>query len=97
MGNAITLDSRALWLTLRDHGGWWSAHHLAEHWSPTFHEREISEHLRALHAGGFVAQSHITVYRTQVPTYAVTDLCRALPGCSLSTASRSTTPEGAHA
>ena len=83
MGNAITLDSRALWLSLHAHGGWWTAARLTRHWAPTFQEREVAEHLWALHRGGFVARREVPEGRLRITAYAFTDLCRALPGHDL--------------
>ena len=81
MGNAITSDARALWLMLRNDGGWWTANQLVHHWRPTFAEWEVNDMLRALVAGGFVE------LRPQGPlqTYCITSTCVALPGLSLGT------------
>lgn len=78
MGNAINQDARALWISLRNDGGWWTAHRLTQHWSPTFAEFEVENYLQALHAGGFVAQRSDLVPRQA--SYAVTSECNVLPG-----------------
>jgi hypothetical protein len=80
MGNAIDLNARALWLSLRNQGGWWSAMNLMVHWSPTFSVDEVVAHLKALHRGGFVAEQEVSPHQVRVKTYAVTPLCRPLPG-----------------
>jgi hypothetical protein len=79
MGNAINQDARALWLMMRRDGGWWSASMLTHHWRPTFVIGEITAHLDALAAGGFLQE------REQLGTknYCVTSSCTPLPGCSL--------------
>lgn len=77
MGNAINQDSRALWLALRNDGGWWTVWELARFWQPTFAEWEISELLQGLVAGGFVAGRDVVPGRT---SYCVTSECLALPG-----------------
>lgn len=79
MGNAITSDARAMWLMLRNDGGWWTAKNLTHHWRPTFAEWEVNDMLNALVAGGFIEK------RTQdlFITYGITSTCAALPGLSL--------------
>lgn len=77
IGNAITQDSRALWLGMRSQGGWWTVKSLVLFWSPTFAEYEVIELLTGLIAGGYVASREMT--RGQV-SYAVTSACAALPG-----------------
>lgn len=75
MGNAITQDTRALWLMLRTDGGWWTVAMLTHHWRPTFQPYEVQQAMDALEAGGFVES------RDQASnlTYGVTSSCRELP------------------
>ncbi len=75
-GNAITIESRALWLMLQRQRGWWTVRMLVKHWEPTFSEFEMLAVLQALHHGGFVMrQDGLTGQQ-----WAVTDDCLALPG-----------------
>lgn len=76
MGNAITQDARAIWLSLVSAGGWWTANNLRLHWGPTFTELEMVEALSALAGGGFVERREFQC-RAQ---YCVTSDCRQLPG-----------------
>jgi hypothetical protein len=76
MGNAITQDVRALWLMLRDNGGWWTVAMLTHHWRPTFDPREVQQAMDALEAGGFVTSRN----QATQPTYCVTSDCKVLPG-----------------
>lgn len=76
MGNAITQDARAIWLSLVSDGSWWSANSLRAHWSPTFTEAEMQNALTALVGGGFIAK------RSQLSAtqYAFTSDCKQLLG-----------------
>ncbi len=79
-GNAITQDSRALWLMLRNDGGWWTVNQLVHHWRPTYQAWELEELLSALQGAGFLER------RSQGPghlTWGVTSACLPLPGLSL--------------
>jgi hypothetical protein len=79
MGNAITQDARALWLMLRNDGGWWTVSQLTHHWRPTFAKEEVQHMLDALVASRFVelrAQVHLQ-------TYCITSSCLPLPGLLL--------------
>lgn len=65
MGNAITQDVRALWLMLRNDGGWWTVSMLTHYWRPTFATYEVQQAMDALEAGGFVmsqGQKHSLIY-----------------------------------
>jgi hypothetical protein len=75
MGNAITQDTRALWLMLLRDGGWWTVAMLTHHWRPTFQPYEVQQAVDALEAGGFLAS------RDQAGTriYAITTDCKSLP------------------
>ena len=77
MGNAITQDTKYLWIMLRKDGGWWTAKMLTRHWHPTFAPHEVQEALDALEAGGFLASRD---QLTQTPQYAFTSDCLVLPG-----------------
>lgn len=75
MDNAITQDTRALWLMLQGDGGWWTVAMLTHHWKPTFAPYEVQQAVDALEAGGYLDS------RDQAGTriYAVTTSCSALP------------------
>lgn len=75
MGNAITQDTRALWLMLKRDGGWWTVSMLTHHWRPTFAPHEVQQAVDALEAGGFLDS------RTQLGSrlYAFTSGCNELP------------------
>lgn len=75
MGNAITYDTRHLWLMLRRDGGWWTAKMLTAHWSPTFAPHEVQQALDALEAGGFLNSRDQQGERI----YAFTSGCKLLP------------------
>ena len=77
MGNAITQESRALWLMMRRDGGWWTVRNLVHHWHPTFPEWEVKQLLQGLLAGGFLMQREIAPGQIG---YAFTSECKALPG-----------------
>ena len=74
---AITLASRALWLMLRNDGGWWTVVALTHQWEPTFTRVEVADLLAGLEQGRFVVRRDP---RASVPSFAVTADCRALPG-----------------
>lgn len=78
VGNAITQDSRALWLGLRRQGGWWTAPGLVRHWSPTFALWEVQQMLDGLVAGGFVMCRDDA--KPGETSYAFTSECKPLPG-----------------
>lgn len=80
MGNAITQESRALWLAMRNQGGWWTAKALLHFWQPTFALFEIEELLKALHAGLYIEARPMTPGEW---SYCVTSDCNALPGEAL--------------
>ncbi len=75
MGNAITQETRYLWLMMMRDGGWWSVTLLTRHWSPTFAPHEVQQAVDALEAGGFLDS------RDQAGTrvYAFTSDCKSLP------------------
>ena len=75
MGNAITQDTRALWLTLQADGGWWTVTMLTHHWRPTYQPYEVQQAVDALEAGGHLDS------RDQAGTriYGVTSGCKVLP------------------
>ncbi|MBI2770019.1 MAG: hypothetical protein HYX47_10375 [Burkholderiales bacterium] len=77
MGNAITPDSRALWLMLARNGNWWTVKTLVHHWRPTFTAVELDDLLRPLVGHGYVM---VRDKSAAEPTYAVTSDCFALPG-----------------
>ena len=78
MGNAITPECRAVWLTLARLGGWWTVKTIVRHFRPTFAEFEVIDIVQALQPGGYL------VGRAMVPggqlSYAVTSECNPLPG-----------------
>lgn len=76
MGNAITVDARALWVFIRNSGGWWSVSMLTHHWRPTFADHEVEAHMGALVRGRFLVE------RMQLGTvqFCVTSDCLHLPG-----------------
>ena len=75
-GNPITPDVRALWLRLREHGGWWTLDMLTPHWRPTCKPHAVQQAMDALEAGGFVeSRGHATRV-----SYGVTSDCKTLPG-----------------
>ncbi|WOI45876.1 hypothetical protein [Acidovorax sp. BLS4] len=78
MGNAITPETRALWLFLRNLGDWLTAAQIAHHWRPTFTVGEVDNHMRALLHGRFVAQR--PAEGDALWAYAVTADCLPLPG-----------------
>ncbi|ABE42950.1 hypothetical protein [Polaromonas sp. JS666] len=53
-GDPITPDVRALWLRLREDGGWWTLDMLTPHWKPTHTPRTVQHAMDALEAGSFV-------------------------------------------
>lgn len=75
MGNAITQETRYLWLMLKKDGGWWTVAMLKHHWRPTFAPYEVQQAVDALEAGGFLES------REQVGAriYAFTSDCKSLP------------------
>lgn len=74
---AITLASRAMWLMLRNDGGWWTLVALTRQWEPTFTQDEVADLLAGLEQGRFVVRRDP---RAAVPSFAVTADCCALPG-----------------
>lgn len=87
MGNAIGIEARALWLSVRNEGGWWSVSELTHYWRPGLHEEEVQRHLENLHRMGFLearARGPQTPRSLHQLTYAVTSNCQALPGYELS-------------
>lgn len=82
---AITLASRAMWLMLRNDGGWWTEAALKAQWEPTFTVEEVSWLLRGLEKGGFVARRDPS---ERTPHFAVNASCLALPGTLPMTAER---------
>lgn len=80
MGNAINQESRALWLMLRNVGGWWTVSQLRVFWQPTFAEYEIQDLMVGLAGGMFVQQREDPA---GVFSYAVTSDCQPLPGLTL--------------
>lgn len=78
VGNAINQDSRALWLSMRSSGGWWTVRSLTNHWHPTFPQWEVEELLRGLVAGSYVMARDDVNPGTR--SYAVTSECLSLPG-----------------
>lgn len=75
MDNALTQDTRALWLMLRSDGGWWSIKMLTRHWHPTFAPHEVQQAVDALEAGGYLDSRDQAGARI----YCVTSGCKALP------------------
>lgn len=75
MGNAITQDTRALWLMLVRDGGWWTVALLTHHWRPTFQPYEVQQAVDALEAGGFLDSRDQAGERI----YGFTSDCKALP------------------
>lgn len=80
MGNALDANARALWLMVRNDGGWWTVSQLTHYWRTTFSAGEVQDYLEALRKGGFLA-------RKAVPgmawAYAVTPECKPLPGLAI--------------
>ncbi|HQR97608.1 MULTISPECIES: hypothetical protein [unclassified Polaromonas] len=85
MGNAITQDTRALWLMLVRDGGWWTAAMLTHHWRPTFAPHEVQQAVDALEAGGFLA-SRDQGDKAHTRIYAFTSECKTLPDLPPATA-----------
>jgi hypothetical protein len=77
MGNAITQESRAVWLAMRNQGGWWSVKALLHFWQPTFAQFEIEELVKGLKAGRYVMAREVNPGEI---SYAVTSDCLVLPG-----------------
>lgn len=75
MGNAITQDTRAIWLTLRDTGSWWTVQAMTSHWAPSYAPFEVRDALEALRMGGF-SESREGFPDTQ---YCFTSSCKPLP------------------
>lgn len=76
MGDPITQDVRALWLRLRQDGGWWTLDMLTHHWKPTHIPRTVQHAMDALEAGSFVESRD----QTTRLSYRVTSDCETLPG-----------------
>ena len=85
MGNAIGIEARALWLSLRNEGGWWSVSNLTRHWCPAFPDFGVLDHLGTLRRLGFLERRALGPHAPNTMTYAVTSSCQALPGYELST------------
>lgn len=83
--SAITMASRAIWLALRNDGGWWTAGALTRLWEPTFSQDEMVAILQGLEKGRFVARRDPG---ERIPSFAVTAQCAALPGTSAPVAER---------
>lgn len=79
MGNAITQDTRALWLMLVRDGGWWTVNMLTHHWRPTFAPHEVQQAVDALEAGGFLSSQDQNGKRV----YGFTSDCQSLPDLPL--------------
>lgn len=86
MGNAITLDMRALWLMLRNDSGHWTVSELTHFWRPTFDREEVQRILDAMAGMGFVKRS-AQVASTKY-AYCVTADCIPMPGLSTQPGSR---------
>lgn len=82
---ALTMASRALWLMLRNDGGWWTLVALTRQWEPTFTEEEVADLLVGLEQGRFVVRRDP---RAAVPSFGVTADCCALPGTTLNAPQR---------
>lgn len=78
MGNAITQETRYLWLMLVKDGGWWTASMLTRHWSPTFAPHEVQQAVDALEAGGFLASRDMGD-KAHTRIYGFTSDCKRLP------------------
>lgn len=78
MGNAITQDTRALWLMLMKDGGWWTVAMLTHHWRPTFEPYEVQQAVDALESGGFLDSRDQAGKRI----YGFTSDCKRLPDLS---------------
>ena len=78
--NPFTPDCRALWLMLRNDGGWWTAAALLHHWRPAFTDYEIADALKALRAGDFIQAREQSFGQL---SYCVTSDCKALPAAEL--------------
>lgn len=86
MGNALTEDVRALWLSIRASGAWWTVHELVHHWRPTFTEWEVQQYLEALVTGGYIqARDAGFGGSPNLPQYCVTSDCHPLPGDAFAT------------
>jgi hypothetical protein len=77
MGNAITQESRMVWLAMRNQGGWWSVKALLHFWAPTFAQFEIENMVKGLKAGGYITSRKMNPDEI---SYAVTSDCLPLPG-----------------
>jgi hypothetical protein len=78
MGNAITQESRAVWLALRRHGGWWTVKAITHHFRPTFAEFEVQEIVDGLVPGGYLTARRMSPHQSF--SYCFTSECRPLPG-----------------
>lgn len=76
MGNAITQDTRAIWLTLRDTGSWWSVKAMTSRWSPSYSPYEVQDALEALRAAGFAERRS---WENRDAEYCFTSSCKPLP------------------
>ena len=75
-GDPITPEVRALWLRLREDGGWWTLDMLTPHWKLTHTPHTVQHAMDALEARGFVeSRDHASGL-----SYGVTSDCETLPG-----------------
>lgn len=74
----LTTDARALWLMLRNQGGWWTLQKLQAYWEPTFTNTELEQLLSALVNGKHVAQCA----HSSGDCFSVTTDCTPYPGLS---------------
>lgn len=88
MGNAITQETRYLWLLLMKDGGWWSTKMLTRHWHPTFAPHEVQQAVDALEAGGFLVSrdqegENDQDQKVSTRIYAFTSDCMLLPDLAI--------------
>ncbi|MEP6772234.1 MAG: hypothetical protein ABI893_10570, partial [Polaromonas sp.] len=76
MKDPISDDVRALWLRLREHGGWWTLRTLALHWRPTCEPHDVQQAVDILEARGFVESRH----QASQLSYGITPDCNIPPG-----------------
>jgi hypothetical protein len=76
----ISEDRLAVWLTLAQSGGWWTARTLTRHCTPAFVEWELDALLEALQTDGHVTRREMV---EGVRSYAVTSDCLPIGGYAL--------------
>ncbi|CAN5437194.1 hypothetical protein BH10PSE18_BH10PSE18_18820 [soil metagenome] len=80
---ALGPAGRAMWLFLRNDGGWWSVAQATHAWHPTFSDFEAGELLEALRLGHYVESRPLVASTPHTLAYAVTSNCQPFPGLPL--------------